>query len=457
MTKRTALYIRVSSDQQVKEGDSLPAQRDALEKYVKDHAYLVAAGTYMDDGVSGRKFAQRDELQRLLDDVRAGKIDLIIFTKLDRWFRSVRHYTATQEILDAHGVEWIAIWEPIYDTTTPAGRLIVNQMMSIAQYEAENTGQRIRQVNAYKVKQGEVLSGQTPPGYKIVDKHLVPDEHAPDVLAVFEQYAKTGSLRDTMRYARAITDCFPSVPASFKRHLQNRLYIGWYRNNPHYCPAIVPVDLFNDVQHKLSMNIKQNAKRTYIFSGLIRCAECGCNFAGNHRYRQRKATHARASVYQYRCPSYWQRAGLHVCDNSKVITEAALERYLLDNLRPMLHEYQLQIEAEAAPRRDNAAQIAALERKIGKLKDLYINELITLDEYRSDKESYIKQIESLHAAASDEYGVGNLDLSALQEIISADIDVIYAGMSREEKRIFWRSIIREIRFGKDRCIDVIFL
>ena len=131
--KKTAIYIRVSSDRQVQEGDSIAAQRDALIKYVNDRPDLVLAGEYLDDGVSGQK-DKRDELQRLLDDVRQNRIDLIIFTKLDRWFRSVRHYTATQEVLDRHSVTWTAIWESIYDTTTPQGRLIVNQMMSIAQF-----------------------------------------------------------------------------------------------------------------------------------------------------------------------------------------------------------------------------------------------------------------------------------------------------------------------------------
>ena len=92
--KRTAIYLRVSSDKQAKEGDSIPAQRDALRKYIDDRDDLTFAGEYLDDGISGTK-ADRDELQRLLDDVEAGKIDLIIFTKLDRWFRSVRHLTVT--------------------------------------------------------------------------------------------------------------------------------------------------------------------------------------------------------------------------------------------------------------------------------------------------------------------------------------------------------------------------
>ena len=149
--KRTALYVRVSTQTQVNEGDSIPAQREALMKYVADHADLELMGEYIDEGVSGRKY-QRDELQRMLDDVQQGKIDLILVCKLDRLFRSLKWYIKTQEILDKCKVDWLAIYEPMYDTTTASGRLIINQMMSIAQFEAENTSQRIRSVFQYKAK-----------------------------------------------------------------------------------------------------------------------------------------------------------------------------------------------------------------------------------------------------------------------------------------------------------------
>ena len=83
-----------------------------MRKYAKKHGYIIA-GEYIDDGISGTKYSQRDELQRMLADVEEGKIDLLIFTRLDRFFRSVRHYTAAQAILDKHNVGWTAIWEPM--------------------------------------------------------------------------------------------------------------------------------------------------------------------------------------------------------------------------------------------------------------------------------------------------------------------------------------------------------
>ena len=104
--KRTAIYMRVSSERQVQEGDSLAAQQAALMQYINTRSDLSLAGEYVDDGISGTKYNQRDELQRLLDDVRDGKIDLIIFTKLDRWFRSVRHYTTPQRRKSLTATMW---------------------------------------------------------------------------------------------------------------------------------------------------------------------------------------------------------------------------------------------------------------------------------------------------------------------------------------------------------------
>lgn len=245
--KRAALYMRVSSLKQVKEGDSIPAQREALRKYAKEHNFLIA-GEYIDDGISGTKYSQRDELQRMLSDVEARKIDIILFTKLDRYFRSVRHYTATQAILDKYGVGWTAIWEPIYDTTTPQGRLILNQMMSIAQFEAENTGQRIRQVQAYKLSQKEVISGQTTAGYKIVNKHLVPDENAEHVKEAFEMYSACGSINKVMRVYSGKYG-MPSSKPAFKRMLSSPFYKGEHPTGiTDFCPAIVPPELWEDVQ-----------------------------------------------------------------------------------------------------------------------------------------------------------------------------------------------------------------
>lgn len=440
---RTAVYMRVSSDKQAQEGDSIPAQRNALKKYIDDRDDLILAGEYLDDGISGTK-ADRDELSHLLDDVKGGRIDLIIFTKLDRWFRSVRHYTTTQALLDKYKVDWKAIWEPIYDTTTPQGRLIINQMMSIAQFEAENTGQRIRQVQKYKVSQGEVISGSTPPGYTIVEKHLIPDELAPTVAAAFQYYDLCGSIRKTM----ARFDGLPRTQPAFKNMLMNEKYIGRMRDNSNFCPPIVSRELFDSVQRKLSINVKSSQKWTYIFSGLIKCGECGRSMGGNRRKRVRKS-HTYIE-YQYRCPGHFV-GGVKRCDNCKVICESQLEKHLLDTIRPQIQGIILEYEVEQAQPKDNKAQVQSVRAKMDRLKELYINGLIDLDEYKVEKEKYDDLIRELEK----ETAPPNLD--ALKDMLKTNIEELYMDMTKEEKRYFWRSIIKEIRMGVDRVYHVDFL
>lgn len=441
--KRTAIYIRVSTDAQAKEGDSVPAQRAALHKYIEDRPDLTLAGEYIDDGVSGTKFAERDELQRMLSDVQAWKIDLILFVKLDRFYRSIRHYTATQEILDKHNVPWIAIWEPIYDTTTPAGRLIVNQMMAIAQFEAENTGQRIRQVFEYKKQRGEVLSGNTPFGYKIENKHLVivPGQ-AEVVRKLFETYKETSNLCETQR--RMDGTGIPKNRTSMKKLMRNPVYIGSHNGKDDFCPPIISKELFQEVQRLLNINYKEmKNKHEYIFSGIIRCGCCGNKMSGTQTSYKKN---------WYRCNSYWST--LHRCDNKKGFSEAMMEEYLLTHLRDLIGEelrprdYEL-IEEKA---KDNADRIAALTRKRDRLKELYINELITLEEYKRDREEYTREIDALQADRPEKR-----DRAALEALLKLDIEQIYKTLDKPEKRRFWRGIIDYITFFGWHDVKVYFL
>lgn len=436
--KRTCIYIRVSTEQQ-HDKDSIPAQREALRKYIDSHKDLAFAGEYLDDGISGTK-ADRDELQRLLDDVRAGKLDLILITKLDRWFRSVRHYLATQEILDHYGVGWTAIWEPIYDTTTPQGRLIINQMMSIGQYEAENTSQRIRQVFAYKVQQGEAISGRTPHGYMIKDKHLVPNQYKDNVIKTFEAFARNGSFNRTLTEMAGI----PGIPhhqPNLKRMLTNTIYIGQYRGNTNYCPPLISMDLWNDVQRQIPINVKKNQCYDYIFSGLIRCKDCGCSMSGNsRRYPSGK------TIREYRCPKHYQRIPRQ-CTNAKRLKEHLLEEALLDDLSKTIARITIKVKQNHRP--DNSLQILSIEKKIRRLKELYINELITLDEYKKDKEDFMAAIESLKANNRSEH-------TALQSLKNVNITDVYDTFSQKEKRRFWRSVVDHITFGSDRSIDITY-
>lgn len=449
--KRVALYMRVSSTKQVKEGDSIPAQRDALTKYAKDKGYSIA-GEYLDDGVSGTR-ADRDELSRLLEDVKAGKIDIILCTKLDRLYRNIKHYLNMMEILDRHNVGWLAIWEPVYDTTTPQGRLIVNQMMSIAQFEAENTGQRIRQVQQYKLSQKEVISGTTTAGYRIENKHLVPDENAEYVKQAFEMYSACGNINEVMRvYGKKYG--MPGSKPAFRRMLMSPLYKGeHYTGVKDFCSAIISADLWEDVQRKLKINIKKNQKETYIFSGLLICAECGRRMGGNTRRRQRGNCYT--ITHDYRCTGYYARMPKQ-CNNQKVATEKVIERELITRIKPMIQDRILQYEiADRENRRDRTPeQITAMERKLDRLKTLYIDGLIDLETYKADRAELMEQLEDLQRKAAQSH---TEDTEALRRLLKPDVWEMYGDFTPEEKRRFWRGILDKITFSRNREFSIYFL
>jgi len=441
---RTAIYARVSTEKQKKEGDSIAAQVSALREYINERDDHVNVGEYIDDGISGTKI-ERDQLQKLLDDVKAGGIDKIIFCKIDRWFRSIRHYINTQELLDKCGCNWLAIWEPIYDSSTAQGRLIINQMMSIAQFEAENTGQRIRQVFDYKRSKGEVLGGRLPYGYTAKDKILVPDENAQNVVDIFRHFVNTGSITETMRYASNQHGYSVSRKA-LKNTLTNKIYIGMRGNNQAYCQPIIDQDLWNSVQRGIKSDIKCSAKTTYVFAGILFCDNCGCRLVAATRSTKGKK-------YQfYRCKMRYNRTKA-VCPNGKSLSEKQLERTLLDSIPTMIEEKRKQFAVEAETRPDPSKRIAAIKRKIDRLKDLYIAEEINLDEYKKDKAEYMKELEALEEVKAEP----QKDYSKILTLFTPDLKDKYWTWEREERRAFWRQIIKEIRFDKDRNITVEFL
>lgn len=435
---RAALYARVSTDRQAKEGDSIPAQMDALKKYVDDNPDMVLAGIYVDDGVSGTR-SDRDELNRLLDDVKRGLIDVILLTKLDRLYRSIRHYLNMMDVLDKYGVGWKAIWEN-YETVTPQGRLIINATMSFAQFEAEQTSQRIKQVFSYKAAKGEVLSGNVTPGYKIVDKHLVQDELAPAVKEVFEHYARTGKLYETVRIS---APGLPKTKQGIKTLLQRRIYTGEAYGNPNFCEPIIDKELFEKVQLQLSRNIKAGRKQEYLFTGIVRCAECGVVMASGGQTRYGKRTNF------YRCPRHFQ-SGTPRCDNYKVLYEHSLEKYLVSNLELLVGDAKYKAKVSTKPIEDTSKKKNQIRLKLNRLTDLYIDGLIDKEEYATRKDILMNDLASLEMPV--EAPTSQILAFEPKEAIN-----VYHMLTNEEKRLFWRSIIRVIKSDKQKNIEVVFL
>ncbi len=466
LTYRCGLYIRVSSEEQARWGDSIRDQEVRGREYVAAHRELVLQGIYIDDGVSGQKL-QREDFSRLMADVQAGKIQRILFTKLDRWFRSLRHYLNTQAVLEEHGVSWTAIDQPYFDTSTPHGRAFVAQSMMWAELEAQNDGLRVRDVFASKIRCGEAITGKVPRGYQIADKHLVLSPEAPAVYDGFQYFLRTQSLRETLRYLHNQHGMDMSLQNLRQSVLSNPKYTGCYRGNPHYCPRLVSDEDFARIQEILSRNrnIRGSQRYDYLFSGLLVCGSCGrqlsaCQISVS---RRRKDGSLRRYRYPaYRCPGHTAGTG---CPNGGEIREGRIEGILLRILCPALEGLTVRLrEAGRQPLPDTSAAQARLQKKLERLKALYLDGALPLAEYREDRFQLERQQERLKEAAGAATCRKHLPLcsppASARELLLAGFAPAYRQLSNREKRRFWREVLREIHISpsqkRQRHFEVIF-
>jgi site-specific DNA recombinase len=194
---RCAVYTRVSTEHGLEqEFNSLDNQREASEAYIKSQAHegwRLMRDRYDDGGFSGGSM-ERPALKKLLDAVRARRIDVIVVYKVDRLTRSLADFAKLVELFDEHRVSFVSVTQA-FNTTTSMGRLTLNVLLSFAQFEREVTGERIRDKIAASKKKGIWMGGVVPLGYRVENRALhVVEEHAAFVRDLFRRYLETGSV-----------------------------------------------------------------------------------------------------------------------------------------------------------------------------------------------------------------------------------------------------------------------
>jgi DNA invertase Pin-like site-specific DNA recombinase len=194
---RCVIYTRVSTDQGLEQDfNSLDAQYDACQAYIRSQAHAgwtLLRVKYDDGGFSGGN-TDRPALQTLLEDVRAGKIQVVVVYKVDRLTRSLADFAKLVELFDDHNVSFVSVTQQ-FNTTTSMGRLTLNVLLSFAQFEREVTSERIRDKIAASKRKGLWVGGKVPLGYAVKDKQIVvQEEGAALVRSIFQLYRELGSL-----------------------------------------------------------------------------------------------------------------------------------------------------------------------------------------------------------------------------------------------------------------------
>lgn len=360
--KKVALYIRVSTEEQARIQDgSLVSQRKRLEEYVdgqnrRDSDWGKIVDVYVDEGKSAKDM-NRPQFQRMLQDVRAGKINLILSTELSRLSRSIRDFCEIWDLFKRHSANFITLREQ-FDTTSAAGEMMVFNLINFAQFERKQTAERISANWASRAKRGLWNGGSIPLGFDRNPKNpgelLVNLTEAKTVNMIFNLFLESGSVRKTCLalsrkgiFSKRFANKFGlekggghfTVP-SLQRILTNKAYIGLRELDKAkgkvevvkaQWPSIVELELFNKVQERLILNknkYKPDEWKKYPFplTELLVCGECGKHLGG-------KSGHGRNGKHFY----YGHPRQL----NSDGITH--LKRCQLENVRaPRIEEIILQ-------------------------------------------------------------------------------------------------------------------
>ncbi len=264
---RCAIYTRKSSEEGLEqEFNSLHAQREACEAYIKSQkheGWKALPDQYDDGGFSGGNI-ERPGLKKLMADIAAKKVDVVVVYKVDRLTRSLGDFSKIIDVLDKAGASFVSVTQQ-FNTTTSMGRLTLNVLLSFAQFEREVTGERIRDKIAASKAKGMWMGGMPPLGYKAVNKKLEAEpEEAKVIQFIFERYAQCKSV-DTVRQELNERGCVTRMnksgkwwPGPINKILRNKLYVGLIKHKEKEYPGEHKGIISNELWNKVHKSIEGN-------------------------------------------------------------------------------------------------------------------------------------------------------------------------------------------------------
>ena len=424
--KICGIYTRVSTEDQAREGFSLPEQKERLELYCKLNDYEIKE-YYTDAGISAKTGNHRPEYERMLEDGRQGKINMIIAYKLDRITRSTKDWETLIEYSEKYDVALAFVNDNI-DTTNANGKMISRIMMSVSQNEIERTSERTKVGLVGAIKAGNIPS-QTPLGYKRENKKLVPDPLTKDIIVrMYQLYFEGNS------YQR-IANIFNEEKVANKKWrdntilemIENPIYKGDFihgkrTNHPTYYENVVEPLVSKEMWECCQVQKKKNSRnymrsQTYIFLQKLKCPKCGRLLGGRASYKKK----ANKWYYYYGCSD---------CKNN--IKEDKIEQSILHLLSDIL-EYDSVVNDFFLPMLKNkmnnpkeelTKELKVQEMKKERIRKAYINDAFTLEEYQEESDIIEKNIKELERKILENEQVEDLKFTKEDILIKRDIDYI---------------------------------
>ena len=449
--KLCGIYMRVSTEDQAREGFSLPEQKERLEAYCKFNGYKIVE-YYTDAGISAKTGNHRPEYDRMLEDGKQGKINMIIALKLDRITRSTRDWETLMDYLEKYNIN-IAFVNDDINTTTANGKMVSRIMMSVSQNEIERTSERTIIGLEGAIKQGHIPA-RAPLGYKHIDKKLVPDPLTKDiVIRIYNLYFEGLTYNTIAKLFNKEKVCGKTnwKDTSILKIITNVIYKGDYiqgktTRNPRYFPDVVEPIVSKELWDSCQVQKKKNQRnymrsQTYIFLQKLKCPKCGRILAGGASHKIK----ADKWYYYYRCEKCRGNIREHEIEDS--IKELLSDIFEYDSV---VNEFFLPVLQNKIhnPKEDFEKEITNLNNKKIRIRKAYIDELFTEEEYKEETNIIENKIKDLQKKILENEQVSKLNLSVDDILVKRDMDFInsiklpilynafidsWDGLEREEK------------------------
>lgn len=413
---RAVIYTRVSTDEQASEGFSLKAQEARSKSFIESQGWTLTADPYIDDGYSAKDL-NRPAIQQLLQDLKEKKFDVLVVYRLDRLVRSVLDLNHLLQLFEEHNVKFKSVTE-VFDTTTATGRLFINLVASVAQWERENLAERVLVGQERKALEGKRNGATAPYGYKLEDgKLVIHPEEAKIVREIFDLYRLYGMWTIAKKLNQK------GIPTqhgmkwgtpSVKVILTNPVYCGnirWNYRKPSGKKKdpdqviisqgdhepIISEQLFEDTQRKMEGRQIHSAKALtsdYPFSSVLSCPRCGAPVNGMRRIKDGNM------YYYYFCST--RKNKTHAACNMPSLSEKMIEEVILNSIPlfiedaasfdpPTPKEKQLKRTKE-----DIEKDLAKIKRSRAKWLEAYRAEAITIEELKEKTQEENRLTEALH-------------------------------------------------------------
>ena len=446
--KVCGLYMRVSTEDQAREGFSLPEQKERLEAYCKFKGFVIK-DYYTDAGISAKTGNYRPEFERLKEDIKSKKINTIIALKQDRITRSIFDWEELMRFLEENDAYLDCVNDDI-NTTNANGKMVSRILMSVSQQEIERTSERTKVGLAGAIKQGHIPH-QAPLGYKHENKKLVIDHLTKDVvIRIFELYHKGMSYQkiSTLFNKEQVLGKTNWRDSSIVAILENEIYKGDFvhgkrTKHPTYYENVVEPIVSKEMWEECQVQKKKNSKSyqrtlTYLFLQKLRCPKCNRILGG-------KATQKKnGNIYYY-----------YYCHDCKInFKESLVEEYFNDFVNELV-EYDSVVnqfflpmikQKFDEPQEELKKDINKQKDKLERIKRAYINGVFSLEEYNDERKLVESALEKLQNELDEATSCETLNFTPQDILLKRDIDYIYkVKLEKEykERTKTWKDYTRE--------------